>query len=375
MIDRQIRRPDTAFLLKATNLGQKYGKKEVLKGVDLKVERGEVLALIGPTGAGKTTILRILDLLDPPAVGKIHFAEEDVTRSHRLRLEARRRMALVFQKPVAFNISVYANVAYALKVRGYNGRDISARVNSMLDTVDLADYGNRNALTLSGGEAQRVALARAMITRPEVLLLDEPTANLDPVSATTIENLIQRFNREHKTTIIMATHDMAQGQQMADRIAVLMHGQLMQIGRPEDIFSRPRNMKVAEFIGTENIIDGVIVANTKGIVTVDTGGEVIEAVSEREVGEEVCVCIRAEDITLARSQAESSARNSFPVQITNVIVAGPLAWVKTDGALALTSLVTKGSAERLTLTAGTSVYATFKATRVHLVAKGTTSNG
>lgn len=139
------------FLLEVANLHQKYGKKEVLKGVDLSVEKGEVLALIGPTGAGKTTVLRILDLLDAPAAGKIYFAGKDVTRYQRLRLETRRRMALVFQKPVAFKASVYDNIAYALKVRGHNGSDISAKVSSMLNTVDLADYGNRNAQTLSGG--------------------------------------------------------------------------------------------------------------------------------------------------------------------------------------------------------------------------------
>jgi tungstate transport system ATP-binding protein len=353
------------FLLE--KLHQKYGEKEVLKGINLRVERGEVLALIGPTGAGKTTFLRILDLLDIPAAGKIYFAGQDVTRSKRLRLETRRRMALVFQKPVAFKASVYDNVAYALKVRGHNGRDISARVNSMLDTVDLADYRNRNALSLSGGEAQRVALARAMITQPEVLLLDEPTANLDPISTSTIENLIKRFNREYETTIIMATHDMAQGQRLAHRIGVLMNGELMQIGKPGEIFSRPANMKVAEFVGVENILKGTVSSNEGGVVSVDVDGKTIEGISDYHAGEEVSVCIRPEDVTLVLSKTSSSARNSFPAEIKLIVSSGPLVRVELDCGFPLMALLTRRSAEEMGLEVGKDVYASFKATAVHII--------
>jgi len=365
MIDCQIR--NTMFLLEVVDLHQKYGKKEVLKGIDLRVERGEVLALIGPTGAGKTTILRLLDLLDAPAAGKVYFAGQNVTRSKGLRLETRRRMALVFQKPVAFKASVYDNVSYALKVRGHNGRDISARVSSMLDTVDLVDYRDRNALSLSGGEAQRVALARAMITQPEVLLLDEPTANLDPMSTSTIENLIQRFNREYATTIVMATHDMAQGQRLAHRIGVLMNGELMQIGKPGEIFSRPRNMKVAEFVGVENIIKGTISSNDGGVVSVDVDGKTIEGISDYHAGEEVSVCVRPEDITLALFKTSSSARNSFPAEIKLIASSGPLVRVELGCGFPLVALLTRRSAEEMGLEVGKDVYASFKATAVHII--------
>lgn len=365
MIDCQIKRPNEMLLLE--NLHQKYGKNVVLKGIDLRVERGEVLALIGPTGAGKTTILRILDLLDVPACGKVYFAGQDVTRSKRLRLATRRRMALLFQKPVAFNAGVYDNVAYALKVRGHNGRDIAAMVGAMLDMVDMADCRNRNALSLSGGEAQRVALARAMITQPEVLLLDEPTANLDPLSASTIENLIQRFNRQYETTIIMATHDMAQGQRLAQRIGVLMNGELMQIGTPGEIFSRPMNINVAKFVGVENIIRGTISSNEGGIVSVEVDGKMIEGIADYHAGEEVCVCIRPEDITLAMSKPASSARNSFPAEIKLIASSGPLARVELGCGFPLVALITMRSAEEMGLQVGKDVYASFKATAAHII--------
>lgn len=357
--------------IKTEGLGKKYGDKEILKGIDIAVEKGDVFTVIGPTGAGKTTLLYLLDLLTMPSAGRVYFDGADVTIQKRARFEARRRMAFVLQKPVLFNAGLYDNIACGLRWRRLNRGKIRRTVDEILDMVDLSSYRDRDVGTLSGGEVQRVAIARALAIGPEALLLDEPTANLDPRSTSRIEALITKIIQQYRTTTIMTTHDLAQGQRLSDKIGVLISGRLEQAGSWSEISLAPQNRKVAEFIGIENIIDGVIAVAAEGVVTVKTGGGMIEAVSEREMGEEVCVCIRAEDITLARSQAISSARNSFPVEITKVIIAGPLAWVRADAPFALTALVTKGSAERLDLKAGTTVYATFKATRVHLVARGT----
>ncbi|MBI4188108.1 MAG: ABC transporter ATP-binding protein, partial [Chloroflexi bacterium] len=286
-------------LLEAVNLGQRYGSRDILKNINLKVERGEVFALIGPTGAGKTTLLRLLDLIDTPTSGKIYFAEADVTKPGQERLEIRRRMAFILQKPVVFNMSVYDNIACGLKWRGMEKSDICRKVGDILDTVGLSSDKDRNARTLSGGEVQRVAIARAVATEPEVLLLDEPTANLDPVSAAKIEELIRGIIQRQATTIIMATHDMAQGQRLADRIGVLINGEFRQTGSPVDIFTSPRNREVAEFIGIENIIDGVITSSEDKVVTIDAGGKIIEAISDYAAGEAVSACIRPEDITVS----------------------------------------------------------------------------
>jgi tungstate transport system ATP-binding protein len=139
--------------------------------------------------------------------------------------------------------------------------DIQEKVSSILEMVGLSADKNRHARTLSGGEVQRVAIARAIATEPEVLLLDEPTANLDPVSASRIEELITGIIQRYATTIIMATHDMSQGQRLADRIGVLVNGEILQTGNSRDVFASPRNREVAEFVGIENIIDGLIVSN------------------------------------------------------------------------------------------------------------------
>lgn len=354
-------------LIETINLCQRYGERDILKDVNLRIDKGEVFALIGPTGAGKTTLLRLIGLLDMPASGKIYFDGVDTAESGGVRLEVRRRMAFVLQKPIVFNMSVYDNVAYGLKWRRVRGSKLSERVGSILELVGLSADKNRNARILSGGEVQRVAIARAIAIEPEVLLLDEPTANLDPISASRIEGLITSIIQHYATTIIMATHDMSQGQRLADRIGVLMNGELLQAGSSRDVFTSPRTREIAEFVGVENIIDGVIVSSEDRVVTIDIGGKFIEAISDYAAGKEVCACVRPEDVTLALSRVSSSARNSFAGDITWVVSIGPLTRVEIDCGFPLITLVTKKSAEELGLEKGKKVYASFKATGVHII--------
>ena len=356
-------------LIEVTGLNHRYGERAILENIDLSVDRGEVFALIGPTGAGKTTLLRIIDLLEVPSAGEIYFDGKCIPRSGKQRLEIRRRMSFIHQKPQVFNLSVYDNVACGLRWRGEEKDSIAGKVDHILEMVGLKGYKNRNARTLSGGEAQRVALARSLVLEPEVLLLDEPTANLDPVSTAKIEQLISYIARQRNTTMIMATHDMSQGQQLADRMGVLLDGRLVQTGNVTDIFRSPQNEKVAHFVGMENIIEGVIITNNEGIATVNIGGNAIQAVSSYPVGKEVYACIRPEDITLALSSTQSSARNSFQAKVTKVTLLGPLSRVEIDCGFRLIALVTKISAEDLNVQVGTEVYATFKATGVHIMEK------
>ncbi len=355
-------------LIETVDLCQKYGGQDILKNINLKVDKGEVFALIGPTGAGKTTLLRLIDLLEMPTSGKIYFAGRDASKFNKVRFEMRRRMAFVLQKPVVFNASIYDNIACALRWRGEKRGDIKQKVNNILELVGLSNYKGSNAKTLSGGEAQRVAIARAVVTEPEVLLLDEPTANLDPLSVAKIEELITSIIRQYGTTIIMATHDMSQGQRLASRIGVLINGEIIQAGDSREVFTSPRSREVAEFVGVDNIIDGIIASGEEGMVGVDIGGnKIIEAISNYPIGEGVCACVRPEDITLTLAKTTSSARNSFIGRITRVVSLGPLSRVEIDCGFRLVALVTKRSAEELALEKGKQVYATFKATAVHVI--------
>ena len=354
-------------LIEVAGIIHRYNERAVLQNINLSVGKGEVFALIGPTGAGKTTLLRIIDLLEVPGAGEIYFDGKCIPRSGKQRLEIRRRMSFIHQKPQVFNLSVYDNVACGLRWRGEQKNRIAKEVDHILEMVGLEGYKNRNARTLSGGEAQRVALARSLVLEPEVLLLDEPTANLDPVSTEKIEQLISYVARQRNTTMIMATHDMSQGQQLADRIGVLLDGRLVQTGNATDIFRSPQNEEVANFVGMENIIEGVIIASNDGIATVNIGGNAIQVVSSYPVGKEVYTCIRPEDVTLALSSTQSSARNSFQSKVTRVTSLGPLSKVEINCGFRLIALVTKISAEDLNLQVGMDVYATFKATGVHII--------
>jgi tungstate transport system ATP-binding protein len=355
--------------IETVNLGQKREKRDILKNLNLKIRRGEILALIGPTGAGKTTLLRLIDMLDKPAAGQIFIDDVDVTSSEKARLATRRRMAFVLQKPVVFDLSVYDNVAYGLRWRGLNRHKIREKVNNILETVELAKYSKRNARTLSGGEMQRVAIARALAIGPEVLLLDEPSANLDPVSEAKIEALINKIIKENQLTVIMSTHDMSQGQRLAHKICVLINGEIVQTGNARDIFQLPKNREVAEFVGMENIIDGIVVTNERKLATIDVNGKIIEAITSYKVGKSVSVCIRPEDVTISLAKVRSSARNSLAGTISWVAFSGPLCRLEIDCGFALVVLVTKRSAEELNLKKGTRVCANVKAVSIHVIAR------
>lgn len=224
-----------------------YGSREVCHIDRLEIKRGEILGIMGPNGAGKSTLLRLLNFLEPADSGKISFENGDSFPP----LEARRRMTTVFQEPVLLSTTVQGNVAYGLKVR--RQKDISRRVRSVLEKVGLVHLTTAQAPTLSGGEAQRVALARALVIEPEVLLLDEPTANLDPYNVALIEELISEVNRERGTTVVLVTHNVFQARRLAHRVVFLLEGKVVEVGKTEDVFAHPDDPRTAAFIRGEMV--------------------------------------------------------------------------------------------------------------------------
>jgi tungstate transport system ATP-binding protein len=221
--------------LEVCSLSKSIGSAKILHKINLILERGEILGLIGPTGSGKTTLLRLINLLDEPSAGSIIFAGKEVSvKPEKEAVATRRKMAMVFQKPVMFKSSVKENVSYGLRMRGRQERDEKKRVEEALEMVGLSGYESRDANTLSGGEMQRIALARALILQPELLLLDEPTANLDPRSAASIDSLLSSLAGS-RTAVILATHNMEQCRKLAGRVALLQAGRLAALGKSEEI--------------------------------------------------------------------------------------------------------------------------------------------
>ncbi|NHV60680.1 MAG: phosphate ABC transporter ATP-binding protein [Candidatus Verstraetearchaeota archaeon] len=217
-------------------LSKDYSGRLVLRDVTFDVHEGEFFVLLGPNGSGKTTLLRILDLLEEPTTGKVFFEGEEVDYS-KDRATLRRKIGMVFQQTVLFDMSVFDNVAYPLKIRGDLAKaNIERKVARVLEDVELSGFERKNALALSGGEAQRVALAQALVAEPKLLLLDEPTANLDPKNVSIVEGILSRLNREKRTTIIMTTHNMFQAERLAQRVALLNEGEIKAIGSFRDVF-------------------------------------------------------------------------------------------------------------------------------------------
>ncbi len=212
--------------IEAIALNKTLDGRAILKDISLSLAKGETLALLGATGAGKTTLLRVLGLLDAPDSGALLFDGVDVTSSTAARLAARRRTGFVLQKPVLFNASIHENIACGARWRG-RPCPIEDTVEALMGELKLSAYRRRNARTLSGGETQKVAIARAIISEPDLLLLDEPTANLDLASAWEVEEIVKRVIARRATTVVIATHDIAQARRFADRLCIIKDGALV----------------------------------------------------------------------------------------------------------------------------------------------------
>ncbi|MDO9087713.1 MAG: phosphate ABC transporter ATP-binding protein [Anaerolineaceae bacterium] len=238
-------------LYRIRDLRKCYEKRCILHLENLDIYKGEIMALVGPSGAGKSTLLRMLNFLETPTEGEIEFEGFSFKEGGEPPLDLRRRVTTVFQRPVLLNRSVWDNVAYGLQLR--NNRNSTDVIQSALEKVGLERLAKQRARTLSGGEAQRVALARALVLEPDVLLMDEPTANLDPANVTIIEKIASDLNKGSGTTLVLVTHNIFQAKRLAHRVVFLLEGQLIEMGSNSEFFNTPRDPRTKAFIGGEMV--------------------------------------------------------------------------------------------------------------------------
>ena len=239
------------FIYRLQNVTKAYEGRCVLEVENLKIHRGEIFALVGPSGAGKSTLLRLLNFLEPPTQGRIRFLDVEFSAGQPMPLAYRRRVTTVFQRPILLNRSVWANVSDVLGLHGRH--DQTDRIEKALEQVGLRDFIRQRARTLSGGEAQRVALARAIVLQPDVLLLDEPTANLDPYNVGLIEEIVQQLNQEGDTTLVLVTHNVFQARRLAHRVALLLEGRIVETADVETFFQSPRDPRTVAFVRGEMV--------------------------------------------------------------------------------------------------------------------------
>ncbi len=342
-------------LISARDLRHAYNGQVVVDVPALDVVAGETLALLGENGAGKSTLFRLLLRLEKPDAGTVAIHG---------------RAAGVFQKPYLFDGAVADNIAYGMRSAGIAAGERDARIREIAATFGLGEMLQRRVHELSGGGVQRVALARALVLQPDVILLDEPTAALDAPLRRQFRDDLWRLVRSHARAVVVITHDSADAVGLADRIAVMERGRIVQIGTPDELLNHPHTPFVAAFTGAELLLDGSVTAVAEDLVQVMLagGGALWAALPagrhwQVERGAHVHVTYRPEDVVLSSTEntAELSARNQFRLRVATLSAGGGLVRLRLEGPPVLTALVTRTSCEAMGLRPGREVIAHLKA--------------
>ncbi|UFS70571.1 ABC transporter ATP-binding protein [Geomonas sp. RF6] len=361
-------------------------EKHVLEVTDLRVSRGgvqtldipsfflgqnEFVSLIGPNGCGKSTLLLSIMCLLKRDGGTLRYNGEEIA-SPAAELAFRRKIAMVLQEPLLFDSTVHDNVASGLKIRGVERQEIRRRVGEYLERFNLQAMAQRSARKLSGGEARRVSLARAFAVQPDVIFFDEPFAHLDTPTRTALIDDMERIIAETGTAAVLVTHDQGEALRMSDRIVVMNGGRVVQVDTPAHVMNHPVNEFVANFVGMETVLEGVVLRNRERQLTVSVDGVEIDVIGELNQGDKVYCCIRPENVLLNTSNnaTTSSARNVFAGRIADIASMGPFLKLRLKCGFPLTSYVTCQAFADLGLKEGMDVFASFKATSVHLIRKG-----
>jgi spermidine/putrescine ABC transporter ATP-binding subunit len=301
--------------IQLSSVSKRYGSVVALADVSLDVGQGEFVTILGPSGSGKTTMLTVVAGLSQPSAGHILIGGRDVTALP----AAKRNIGLVFQNYALFpHMTVFDNIAFPLSVRGAGAAETRRRVTEALARVRLEGFEGRKPSQLSGGQQQRVALARAIVFSPDILLLDEPLGALDRKLREEVQIELRRLQRDLGITTVLVTHDQEEALSLSDRIVVLDHGQVQQIAAPEEAYRQPSNRFVADFLGTANVFEGVVAAES-GALLLDTGTRIPCQTAGRHPGSRATAIIRPECLRVGRSD---EATSGLPAQVVEVIYLG-----------------------------------------------------
>ena len=294
------------------NLVKTYGDVYALKNVDLKIAEGEYFVLLGPSGGGKTTLLRSIGGFIRPDSGNVTIKGQNVDNLP----PEKRPTSMVFQGFALFpHMSVSQNIGYGLKLKSIEKEVIFSKVNKMMDLVGLTGLSKRMPHELSGGQQQRVQLARALILENDVLLLDEPLSALDAQLRKDMCIELKRLQKTVGITFVHVTHNQEEAMSVADRIAIIADGEMLEEGTPEEIYSNPKNKFTAEFIGEKNIFDGTIVKFSKKSITIDIGNDFIEIINKDydiKKNQTVSLSIKSESIEIIKNQGKLDDKLKIP---------------------------------------------------------------
>ncbi|HET7764334.1 MAG TPA: ABC transporter ATP-binding protein [Burkholderiales bacterium] len=300
---------------------KRFGKNEVVGRSSFSIGEGDLFTLLGPSGCGKTTLLRLIAGFYTPDEGEIRF---DGVRVNEVPPHER-GIGMVFQNYALWpHMTVFDNIAYGLKLREVGRAEIGERVEAVLEKVRLEGLGGRYPGQLSGGQQQRVALARALVLNPKILLLDEPLSNLDAKIRIQVRAEIRKLQKELGITTVYVTHDQEEALTLSDRIVVFNQGRVFQVGTPRELYERPRNRFVADFIGVNNLLEGTVHAAEGGFLAVDTALGRLRALPNADLhaGDRCVICVRPENIAVGGAGAERNlarGKISFAAYLGNTL--------------------------------------------------------
>lgn len=350
-------------MIKIENLRLEYNKRFNLFVDGLVIQKGEIFTIIGPNGAGKTTLLNILAMFEKPESGSIEVFGNNILNGID-KLALRRQMSFVFSQTYLVNSSVSDNISLPLKLRGIHN---AHSIKEMLEVFEIGHLRDSNASTLSQGEKHRVALARAFVTNPKLILLDEPFLSLDRRYKESLIETLRKIIKARMITAIFVTQDQTEALSLSDNMAVMKDGRILQLGKPDEIFTKPSSREVADFVGIETVVEGVIVKKEAHLCFVKVGDKFLEVISAYDKGDNVFVCIRPENVIIAPSQETTSARNQIKAVITSIEPWRLKYKINLDCGFSLSAYLTKQSIENLDLKVGQEVFVSFKATAIHLI--------
>jgi putrescine transport system ATP-binding protein len=307
--------PSVRPLLRLESLSKRFGGFTAVDHLSLDIYEGEFFALLGPSGCGKTTLLRMIAGFERPSTGRIVLDGIDLAPVP----PYRRPVNMMFQSYALFpHLNVEANVAFGLKQEGLSKLEIARRVADMLALVKLDTFGRRKPHELSGGQCQRVALARSLVKRPRLLLLDEPMAALDKKLRSETRFELMELQRRLGLTFVIVTHDQSEAMTVADRIAVMDHGRLMQVAPPAALYEQPNSRWVADFVGDVNLFEGRLGDDGLSVEGTAAGRLRVAAKSEAEPGQVVWVAVRPEKLRIAREQPLAGLDNSVAATVVDI---------------------------------------------------------
>ncbi|WML67029.1 MAG: molybdate transport system ATP-binding protein [Methanoregula sp. SKADARSKE-2] len=333
-----------------------------VRDVSLEIPRGEYFIILGPTGAGKTVLLETIAGIHTPGSGRIFLGDREITSTE----PRSRKIGMLYQDYMLFpHLTVEENIAFGLRQRKLPTEEQHAVVNEMCSFLEIDHLTGRYPRSLSGGEQQRVALARALVLRPEILLLDEPLSALDSQTREWLRRELSRVQKLTGMTIIQITHHLDDVFALADRIAIMHEGRIVQLGKTPEVFLHPADTFVAGFLSIGNIIRGNSSRSGNLSRIIPDSGPEFSAASG--IAGEVVAPLHAEDVILSQEPFASSARNCLLGTISEIIPLGSTVRVILDVGFLLTALLTRESCHELQLEPGSRVYATFKASAVHAI--------